>query len=141
LGKLLKEGSIMAVNLGNREEKLTSDSMIVTETDSKGIITFASEDFCKIAGYTKEELVGQPHNMIRHSFMPNAAFKDLWNTVQSGAIWTGIVVNKTKSGGFYWVKANVYPSQNADGSVKYISVRVMPSKEEIETAIATYPTL
>jgi aerotaxis receptor len=131
----------MAINLGNREEKLSSDSMIVTETDSKGIITFASEDFCKIAGYTKEELVGQPHNMIRHNFMPSAAFKDLWNTVQSGQIWTGIIVNKTKSGGFYWVKANVYPSKNADGTVQYISVGVMPSVEEIEHAIATYPTL
>jgi aerotaxis receptor len=131
----------MSVNLGNREEKLDSESMIVTETDAKGIITFASEDFCKIAGYTKEELVGQPHNMIRHSFMPSAAFADLWKTIQAGNIWTGIVVNKTKSGGFYWVKANVYPSRNSDGSTKFISVRVMPSKEEVEEAIRTYPTL
>ena len=131
----------MSVNLGNREEKLDSSSMIVTETDAKGIISFASEDFCKIAGYSKEELVGQPHNMIRHSFMPSAAFADLWKTVQSGNIWTGIVVNKTKSGGYYWVKANVYPSQNTDGSTKFISVRVMPSKEEVEEAIKVYPTL
>lgn len=129
------------VNLGNKEEKLTSDSMIVTETDSKGIITFASEDFCKISGYSQEELIGQPHNMIRHSFMPSNAFKELWSTVQDGKIWTGIVINKTKSGGFYWVKANVYPSKFANGAIKYISVRIMPSKEEIKNAIETYPSL
>jgi aerotaxis receptor len=131
----------MSVNLGNRESILDKDSMIVTETDAKGIITFASHDFCEIAGYTKEELVGQPHNLIRHPFMPSAAFADLWKTVQSGNVWTGIVVNKTKNGGFYWVKANVFPSRNPDGSTKYISVRVMPSKEEVEDAIRVYPTL
>ncbi|HFU75643.1 MAG TPA: PAS sensor domain-containing protein, partial [Arcobacter sp.] len=88
-----------------------------------------------------EELVGQPHNLIRHPFMPSAAFADLWKTVQSGNVWTGIVVNKTKNGGFYWVKTNVFPSRNPDGSTKYSSVRVMPSKEEVEDAIRVYPTL
>jgi aerotaxis receptor len=73
--------------------------------------------------------------------MPSAAFADLWKTVQSGKVWTGIVVNKTKSGGYYWVKANVYPSKNGDGSIKYISVRVRPSSQEIEDAIKLYPTL
>lgn len=131
----------MSVNLGNKETKLSNDSMIVTETDAKGIITFASKDFCEIAGYTKEELVGQPHNMIRHPFMPKAAFADLWKTVQGGNIWTGIVVNKTKTGGYYWVKANVYPSRNTDGSIKYISVRVRPSSKEIEDVIKLYPTM
>lgn len=131
----------MSINLGNNEIKLEPNSMIVTETNSKGIIQFASKDFCDISGYSKDELVGQPHNMIRHSFMPKAAFADLWSTVQKGNVWTGIVINKTKSGGYYWVKANVYPSKYVDGSTKYISVRVMPSKEEIEDAIKTYPSM
>ena len=131
----------MSVNLGTREVKLDINSMIVTETDAKGIIKFASKDFCEIAGYTKEELMEQPHNMIRHKFMPKAAFKDLWDTVQAGNIWTGIVVNSTKDGGYYWVKATVYPSQYPDGSKKYVSVRVMPSAEEIAGAIELYPTL
>lgn len=131
----------MSVNLGNKELKLTFEDMIVTETDEKGIITFASHDFCRIAGYTKDELVGKPHNCIRNTFMPKAAFKDLWDTVKSGKTWTGIVVNATKDGGYYWVKANVYPSKNRDGSTKYISVRIMPSSKEIEEAIKLYQTL
>lgn len=131
----------MVIQLGNQEFKLSRDDLIVTETDEKGIITFASKDFCRMAGYSIDELIGQPHNFVRNSFMPKVAFKDLWTTIQKGDIWSGIVVNKTKSGGYYWVKANVYPAKNLDGSTKYISVRVMPSKEEIENAIALYTTL
>lgn len=131
----------MSINLGHRENRLSKESTIVTETDEKGIITFASKDFCKFAEYSLEELMGQPHNMVRHPFMPRAAFKELWDTVQKGEIWTGTVINKTKSGGYYWVKAFVYSSLNQDGSKKYISVRIMPSKEDIENAIALYPTL
>ena len=138
---ILGEEKHMQVDLGNKEIKLTSDDLIVTETDEKGIISFASRDFCRIAGYSKEELIGQPHNFVRNSFMPKSAFKDLWDTVKSGNIWTGIVVNKTKDGGYYWVKANVYPSQNRDGSRKYISVRILPSQREIEEAIKLYQTL
>lgn len=131
----------MSVNFGIKENRLNKESMIVTETDEKGVITFASKDFCKYAEYSYGELVGQNHNLVRHPFMPKAAFKDLWETVKKGEIWSGIVVNKTKNGNYYWVKATVYPSLNPDGSRKYISVRVMPSKEDIENAIALYPTL
>lgn len=126
------------INLGNKETKLDTNSMIVTETDEKGKITFASKDFCTVAGYTKDELLGKPHNCVRNSFMPKAAFKDLWDTVKKGETWNGIVVNATKSGGYYWVKATVYPSQNPNGTIKYISVRVMPSEDEINNAIKLY---
>ena len=131
----------MDLNFGNEEIKLNNQSMIVTETDSKGIITFTSEDFCTISGYTSDELVGQPHNMIRHNFMPKAAFQDLWNTVQKGKIWSGTVINKTKSGGYYWVKATVYPSKSYTEEIKYISVRIMPSEIEIQNAISSYSKL
>ncbi len=131
----------MNINLGGKEVRLNSNSMIVTETDAKGNITFASKDFCKIAGYSKEELIGKSHNCVRNSFMPKDAFKDLWNTVKSGNRWSGTVVNSTKDGGYYWVKATVYPSQNKDGSTKYISVRVMPTQKEIDMAISLYPTM
>jgi aerotaxis receptor len=131
----------MSINLGNKEVKLDAGNMIVTETDNNGIIKFASKDFCAIAGYSKEELVGQHHNLIRHPFMPELAFKSLWDTVQKGNIWEGIVVNKTKSGGYYWVKASVYPSLSSDGTVKYISVRDKPSNHEIDDAIALYQTM
>jgi len=131
----------MLDKFGNKEEILDEASLFVSETDAKGIITYVNNSFAQIAGYDKKELLGKPHNCIRHSFMPKAAFADLWKTVSSGNTWDGIVVNKTKSGGYYWVKANVFKSQNSDGSTKYISVRVKASKEEIDAVIKLYPTL
>ena len=125
----------------NEEIKMSISDIIVTETDDKGIIIFANEDFCKIAGYKKEELLGSPHNMVRHSDMPKAAFKDLWQTVQSGKIWKGIVKNKTKNGGFYWVNATAYPSKKANGELRYISIRIKPTDKEIDDAINLYSTL
>ena len=125
----------------NEEVKLSKDTMIVSETDSKGIIVYANSDFCEIAGYTKKELIGQPHNFVRHQDMPKAAFKDLWQTVQSGKVWNGIVKNKTKNGGYYWVNATAYPSKNSKGELRYVSVRVKPTDEEISNAISLYKTL
>lgn len=107
-------------------------AFLVSETDEKGKIRFANEDFCKIAGYSLEELLGQPHNMVRHPDMPKAAFKSLWDTVKSGNIWTGYVKNATKDGGYYWVYATVYPFESCDGSRGYLSCRRKPSQEEIQ---------
>lgn len=120
------------------ETELSKDIIIVTETNEKGIIEFANEDFCKIAGYTLVELVGNPHNMVRHEDMPKWAFEDLWNTIKSGKMWKGIVKNRTKDGGYYWVKAHVYPSKHSDGTPRYISVRIKPTIDEIEKAISLY---
>lgn len=125
----------------NNEIKMPEDMIIVTETDAKGIIKFANEDFCKIAGYKLEELVGNPHNMVRHNDMPKAAFADLWKTIQSGNVWKGIVKNKTKDGGYYWVNATAYPSKTSNGELRYISVRVKPTDMEISEAIKLYATL
>lgn len=125
----------------NNETKMPEDMIIVTETDTKGIIKFANEDFCKIAGYKLEELVGNPHNMVRHNDMPKAAFADLWKTIQSGNVWKGIVKNKTKDGGYYWVNATAYPSKTSNGELRYISVRVKPTDMEISEAIKLYATL
>lgn len=125
----------------NKEIKMSINDIIVTETDEKGIITFANEDFCKIAGYKQEELVGNPHNIVRHSDMPKAAFEDLWRTVQIGKIWKGIVKNKTKKGGFYWVNATAYPSKKVNGELRYISIRIKPTDKEIADATKLYLTL
>ncbi len=124
-----------------REITLDKDTMIVSETDEKGIIIYANEDFCKIAGYTKDELIGQPHNYVRHNDMPKAAFEDMWKTIQNGKIWKGIVKNKTKDGGFYWVNATAFPSRTANGKKRYVSVRVKPTPNEIEKAEALYKSL
>jgi len=125
----------------SKEIKLNKDTMIVSETDEKGIIIYANDDFCKMAGYTKEELIGQPHNLVRHEDMPKVAFEDLWKTIQSGNIWNGIVKNKTKNNDYYWVNATAYPSTNNDGKKRYISVRVKPTSKEISNADALYKTL
>lgn len=127
--------------MSNREIKLNTNTMIVSETDAKGTIIYANSDFCSIAGYAKNELIGQPHNLVRHNDMPKEAFKDLWETINSGNIWNGIVKNQTKNGDFYWVNATAYPSLDANGKKRYISVRVKPTNEEIETASSLYKTL
>lgn len=124
-----------------KEVKLSPDDMIVSETDAKGIIVFANEDFCKIAGYTLAELVGKPHSMVRHNDMPKAAFEDLWSTVKKGEVWNGIVKNKTKSGDYYWVNATAYRSKTVDGKIRYVSVRVKPTEKEISNAINIYSKL
>lgn len=115
-----------------QETVLDDYAFLVSETDEKGIIQFANEDFCKIAEYNIEELMGQPHNMVRHKDMPKRAFKSLWDTVKSGNIWTGYVKNSTKSGGYYWVFATVYPFENSKGNKGYLSCRRKASKQEIE---------
>ncbi|MAC83804.1 MAG: PAS sensor domain-containing protein [Arcobacter sp.] len=129
------------MNNNNDEVILDQNTMIVSETDEKGNIIYANSDFCKIAGYTKEELIGQAHNIVRHPDMPKAAFEDLWKTIQAGNIWNGIVKNKTKDGGFYWVNATAYPSKSLDGKLRYISVRVKPTDAEINNATTLYKTL
>lgn len=124
----------------NTEKKLSKNTMIVSETDAKGNITYANNDFCKIAGFTKDELIGQPHNILRHSDMPKSAFKELWEYVQNGKTWNGIVKNRCKNDDYYWVNATVYPVQKAEGK-RYISVRVKSTQEEVQNAIKLYKKL
>jgi len=125
----------------SRELQLEESTMIVSETDDKGNIIYANSDFCEIAGYSKDELIGQPHNIVRDSEMPKVAFKDLWETIQTGKTWNGIVKNKTKNGDFYWVDATAYKVTKRNGEIRYISVRSKPSLEQIETVSKLYKTL
>ena len=124
-----------------QETVLDDYAFLVSETDAKGTILFANEDFCKIAEYDIDELIGKPHNMVRHKDMPKLAFKSLWDTVQKGEVWTGYVKNATKTGGYYWVFATVYPFESCDGSKGYLSCRRKASKEEIDAAIKLYTTM
>jgi aerotaxis receptor len=126
---------------GQRQLILDRDTIIVSETNEKGQIIYANEDFCKIANYTKDELIGKPHNIVRHPDMPKAAFHELWQTISSGKIWKGIVKNLTKDGNYYWVNATIYPSREVNGRTKYISVRVRPTLDEIEKAQKHYAML
>ncbi len=120
---------------------LEAKSFLVSETDSDGIIKFANDDFCRYAEYSLDELVGEPHNFVRHRDMPRAAFKDLWDTVKQGKTWEGFVKNASKSGKFYWVFATVYPFKSCDGSSGYISCRRKASEDEIEKYTKLYKTM
>lgn len=122
-------------------EVLYDSLYLLSETDEKGVITYASDSFMQIANMTESDLYGQPHNVVRHPEMPRAAFKSLWDDVQSKGFWTGYVKNARKGGGFYWVYATVLRSIDKNGNVKYVSIRVKPSREEIRKAEELYATL
>lgn len=126
----------------SKEYVLKDTDFLVSQTDGAGNIMFANDDFCKIAGYAIDELIGKPHSIVRHPDMPKAAFKDLWNTVKSGKIWTGYVKNATKNGGYYWVYATVYPSIACEsGDCGFLSCRRKPSAEEIAEVERLYKTM
>lgn len=125
----------------NIEVVMPKDMIVVSETDAKGTILYANADFCKMAGYSMEELIGKPHNIIRHKDMPKVAFEGLWKTIQAGKIWKGIVKNRTKNGDYYWVNATAYLSKNPKGEIRYVSVRIKPTQKEVEQATKLYVTL
>lgn len=122
-------------------EVLYDDLYLLSETDEKGIITYVNDSFAKVAGWKAADLVGQAHNVVRHSDMPRAAFKSLWDDVQAKGFWTGFVKNARKGGGYYWVYATVLRSTDKNGNVKYVSIRIKPSREDIKKAEALYATL
>jgi aerotaxis receptor len=120
------------------ETLLPEGEFIYSRTDLKGQITEANEAFCSISAYTREEMVGQPHNMVRHPDMPMAAFEDMWRDLKAGLPWRGIVKNRRKDGGYYWVVANASPVRENGQVIGYQSVRSRPSREEVQAADAAY---
>jgi PAS domain S-box-containing protein len=113
---------------------IISDYVIYSKTDLKGTITYASNAFCKISGYSKEELIGKPHNIIRHPDMPKSAFYEMWQTIKKGQVWSGEVKNLKKDKGYYWVKANISPDYDEKGNlIGYVGVRYdITHKKELE---------
>ncbi|GEO81501.1 methyl-accepting chemotaxis protein [Pararhodospirillum oryzae] len=122
----------------DREIELGDDAIIVSGTDTRGIITFANEEFVTISGYSPEELFGAPHNILRHPHMPREAFADLWATVKAGRSWEGMVKNRTKNGDFYWVRANVTPTMSGSEVTGYISIRTKPERAAVTEAERIY---
>jgi len=105
-------------------EEMVDKHIILSTTNQKGIITDASTAFCEISGYSKEELIGKPHNIIRHPDMPKSAFKDMWDTIKQGKVWNGIVKNLKKDGGYYIVDAHIEPIFGRKGKITgYIAIR------------------
>ncbi|MFN3830154.1 MAG: methyl-accepting chemotaxis protein [Tepidimonas ignava] len=116
-----------------------ADQTLISVTDVKGRITYANNNFVAVSGYTREELLGQPHNIVRHPDMPEEAFRDMWHTIlQEGRPWTGLVKNRRKNGDHYWVRANATPVREGDQIVGFLSVRTKPTAQEVEAAEALY---
>ena len=117
------------------------EGLIVSSTDLKGIITYANRKFCDISDYTKEELVGKNHNIVRHPDMPKAAFKEVWDTIAEGKDWTGIVKNLRKDGRYYWVYSHISPVLNEGEITGYTAARRPASENEILEIIPIYQAL
>lgn len=124
------------------KEKILDDyTFIVSETDEKGIILFANDDFCDMCEYSIDEIIGKPHNIVRHPDMPKAAFKDLWETIKQGKVWSGYVKNITKNNNYYWVYSTIFPTITSFGTKGYISCRKKANKKETESYEKLYKSL
>ena len=122
-------------------EVLYDYDFLLSETDYKGIITYANDAFADVANYTIEELIGQPHNIIRHPDMPKIAFKGLWDDIKTKGFWSGYVKNARRGGGYYWVYATVLRKVNSEGKITYVSLRTKPTRSAIAEHDALYKTL
>lgn len=127
---------------GVQEIRLDDDDLIVSKTDPKGRITYANRRFMEIAGHSEPELLGKPHNLIRHQDMPRGVFRFLWHTLQQGQEFFGYVKNRTANGSYYWVFANITPDYKADASLAgYFSVRRRPNFAAIPQVSQLYQTM
>lgn len=125
-------------NVTGREYILQDGETIVSKTDLHGNITYVNADFIRISGFSREELMGAPQNIVRHPEMPAEAFRDLWQTIRAGNAWTGLVKNRCKNGDHYWVEANAAPLIEGGRIVGYTSVRLKPSREQVAEAEEAY---
>ena len=114
---------------------------LVSTTDLKGRIVYCNANFVTVSGYGKDELLGQPHNIVRHPDMPEEAYRDMWATIASGHPWSAPVKNRRKDGSFYWVMANVTPLMDGDAPVGYMSVRTEATRAQIDQAASLYRTM
>ncbi|ABE50200.1 methyl-accepting chemotaxis protein [Methylobacillus flagellatus] len=125
----------------NNEYFLQDGQSILSTTDLQGKITYINQDFIEVSGFTEDELIGSPHNLVRHPDMPPEAFADMWATLKAGLPWTGMVKNRRKNGDYYWVLANATPMRQNGNVVGYMSVRVKPSRQQVEQASQIYARL
>jgi aerotaxis receptor len=130
----------MRVNLpvSSEEFPFPVGASLVSTTDLKGRILYCNAAFVAVSGFAREELLGQPHNLVRHPDMPEEAFRDMWHTIQHGRPWVGLVKNRRKDGRPYWVQANVTPIVQAGAPVGYLSVRTPPDRAAVQQAQALY---
>ena len=121
-----------------REVTMPKGGRLISTTDLKGVITYCNDEFVTISGFTRDELIGQAHNIIRHPDMPASVFQGMWDYLKAGKAWMGIVKNRTKTGDHYWVSAYVTPIRENGQVTGYESVQVAPSRNQIDRAEALY---
>jgi len=127
--------------ISGSERTFNERERLISTTDSQGIITYANDYFINISGYSEEELIGQPHNLVRHPDMPKAAFKELWDRLNEGKPWMGMVCNRSKNGDYYWVDAFVTPIFKDNEVEGFQSVRVKPKPKQLNAARKAYSLL
>jgi aerotaxis receptor len=123
------------------EYVLNDNDIIVSKTDLKGKITYVNQEFLRISGFSEQEALGAPHNLVRHPDMPEEAFDDLWKALKAGKSWTGVVKNRCKNGDCYWVEATVAPILEGTRTVGYTSIRTKPSREKVMASEAVYRSI
>ncbi len=129
-------------HITNEEKSLGENDFIVSKTDTKGIITYCNRIFLEMAGYSKSELIGANHNLIRHPDMPQVAFKLAWDLIQNGKEFFGFVKNLRKNGGYYWVFTYITADYDERGKIiGYTSVRRKPTQSAVEAIIPVYKLL
>lgn len=128
--------------LSGIERTFGKDEIIVSKTDPKGRIIYANEVFLRLAGYQEQEILNQPHSIIRHPHMPRCVFKLLWTTIEAGKECFAYVLNRSKNGDHYWVLAHVTPTFDSQGKiVSYHSNRRVPRRDAVDKAAALYAEL
>jgi len=122
----------------NQEIKVGEYAFLVSEISKEGLIRFASDDFCKVSGYSLDELFGKSLKVIYHEDMPTEILTQLWDTIEKGETWVGYLKNVSKEGDYFWTYTNIYPFESSDGSSGYLSCRKRASEEEIKTYSLKY---
>jgi len=127
--------------VSQKEVQFPNGTVLISKTDTKGIITYCDDEFEKISGFTRAELIGKSHNIVRHPDMPPQAFKWLWDTLKEERPWRGMVKNRCKNGDHYWVRATVAPIIENQKIIGYVSVRKSPTRQQVAEAEAMYREL
>ncbi len=124
------------------EEVIFDGRSLISETDTKGIITFVNRKFVEMTGYTKQEAIGQPHSILRHPDMPKVAFEQMWKLIKEGKVWDGYVKNLRKDGKYYWVDVHIVPKKDENGTViGYIASRKVTVPDRLQSTIIQYKKL
>jgi len=121
------------------EEYIFEGAAIISQADLKGTITYTNRAFSEISGYSVEELIAKPHNILRHPDMPKIVFEKMWSTIQGGQVWNGLLKNLRKDGKYYWVDIEILPIKNSDAEITgYIAVQRTASNKDIQEKKETY---